>query len=103
MEIPTKIRFDVFLLLLGVTLIIIPIQFTFLTSQLLKIFSVLLGSLLFFIGINLIKYEYDMESELATFDYVQRKVEYMKYFKRENLLLENTLEKNRKQMIQTVN
>ncbi len=103
MEIPTKIRFDVFLLLLGIALIIIPIQFTLLTSQLLKVFSVLLGSLLFFIGINLIKYEYDMETELATFDYVQRKMEYMKYFKRENLLLENTLEKNRKQMIQTVN
>ena len=103
MEIPTKIRFDVFLVLLGIALIIVPIQFTILTSSLLQIFSALLGSLLLLIGINLIKYEYDLETELAAFDYVQRKVEYMKYFKQENLLLENTLEKNRKQMIQIIN
>ena len=91
MEIPTKIRFDVFLVLLGIALIIVPIQFTILTSSLLQIFSALLGSLLLLIGINLIKYEYDLETELAAFDYVQRKVEYMKYFKQENLILFNNL------------
>lgn len=103
MEIPTKIRFDVLLVLLGFTLIITPLYFTLFNNEILQLFSMLLGSLLFFIGVNFIKYEYDMETELARFDYVQRKLKYMEYFKRENLLLENTLENNRKQMMQIIN
>jgi hypothetical protein len=103
MEIPTKIRFDVFLVLLGIALIIVPTQFTLLPNHFLEIFSVLIGSIFLLNGINLIKYEYDLERELLTFDYVQRKVEYIKYFKRENLLLNNTEERNRKQVLQIIN
>ncbi|MEK6867726.1 MAG: hypothetical protein AABX98_02790 [Nanoarchaeota archaeon] len=103
MEIPTKIRFDVLLVLLGVAFIIAPFQFTFLNNTFLQFSSLILGAPLFLIGINFIKYEYDMETELARLDYVQRKLRYMEYFKKEDLLLENTLERNRKQMMQIVN
>lgn len=103
MEIPTKIRFDVFLILLGVTLIIAPFQLTLFNNNFLQFSCLVVGSILFFLGINFIKYEYDMETELTKFDYVQRKVEYLKYFQRENLMLEITRERNRKQMIQIIN
>ncbi|MBI5073428.1 hypothetical protein HZA99_06445 [Candidatus Woesearchaeota archaeon] len=103
MEIPTKIRFDVFLVIAGASIITGILEFHILTNIYLEFIGLALGAFLLIVGVNLIKSNYDMETELETFDYVQRKVEYMKYFERENLLVEMTKDRNRKQMIAMVN
>ncbi len=102
MEIPKKINYDVYLLILGIFFILIPLFLylnNILISDLVSFISILTGITLTSVSSNLIREEFKLERDLMKLNYAMKKSELLKYFEKSDLLSEGTLLMHKKEII----
>lgn len=95
-EIPRTIRYDFLLVLLGIGLIITPFYLDLLESQSIISFTFLIvGFILVFIGLEYIRYDYELKMDLKELEYISSKYAHIKNLENKKLLNK----KNKENMI----
>ena len=101
-EIPNRVNFDFLLVLFGVGLLISPTYFEIKEIVLINILQIF-GGLLILIGINYLKYDYDIEMEIKELRYAREKCEFLQYFKDKKILKVESKIKHEKDISNIIN
>lgn len=102
MEIPEYIRFDFLLVVLGALAFYFSITLVSADglARTLLLFS---GAILFTVGINYIKYNYDLDMEIKELEYAKKKKGYIDFFENKDLLTKRSKEQHIKDVKDTIN
>lgn len=104
MEIPSKIEYDFLLILIGIFIIIFPFYIVdiYKTNLIISALIGYFGVVIFFYGLSLMKYEYEINLEMKELDYSKQKNEYLKYYIKENLLTKKRMDVMLKEIKDTI-
>lgn len=107
MEIPSRIRYDFLLVLLGFLLVIFPLVSPLLgignLDTLPSIITLIAGVFLMIQGIGLIRDDYYLDMELKELEYARKKVKYIEFFESKGVITKKSKDGHEKDIKEIIN
>ena len=102
MEIPSKINFDLLMILLGVGIIIFPFYTKYFDNKLLGL-CLTIGVTIILFGLSTAKYSYELDMELREYEFALSKYNYLQSFKKKKMLTKKSIAEYEKEIRKLVN
>jgi hypothetical protein len=104
MEIPTRMRFDWLLVVVGAGMAVLPFYFNLIVSSpTIAAILIVVGLSILIIGFGELKYQYDLELDLKESDYAKTKMEYLEHFNKNGLLNKKSHSEQVKELKKIIN